>query len=150
MLLHIQTRQTWTQSNLSPRLACCYPCQTITHIYAPLWTLFLVSSHTSAGQYVFVPAATEYFPQTDRLSGVAVIHGCCFVCLRPWQWCRLIWLSPAHKITTTTIGLPVSTSFNPSPSFYNHLLHAPPIYCLSSLAIPVPRKFMNMFSLTQF
>lgn len=65
---------------------------------------FLVSFDTSAGQYVFVPAAMEYFPQTDHLSGIAVIHECCFVCLRPWRWCRLIWLSPAHKITAASMA----------------------------------------------
>lgn len=64
----------------------------------------LVLSGTSAPQYVFLPLATECFLQTDHLSGVTVIHGCCFVCLCPWRRCRLIRLSPAHKITATSVS----------------------------------------------
>lgn len=97
----------WTQS---PALACCHRCQTVTHIYplthhpCTIVDALLVLSGTSVGQYVFVPVATEYFPQTDHLSGVTVIHGCCFVCLCPWRWCRLIRLSPSHKITAASMA----------------------------------------------
>lgn len=75
-----------------------------THHRCTIVDTLLVLSGTSAGQYVFLPLATECFLQTDHLSGVTVIHGCCFVCLCPWRRCRLIRLSPAHKITAASVS----------------------------------------------
>lgn len=75
-----------------------------THHRCTIADTLLALSGTSAGQYVFLPLATEYFPQTDHLSGGTVIHGCCFVCLCPWRRCRLIRLSPAHKITAASVS----------------------------------------------
>lgn len=101
-------------------------------------------------QYVFVPVATEYFPQTDHLSDATVIPGCRFVCLCLWHCCRLILLPPTRL--QPPLGPPsprsISTLFSPFFFLYQFLAISRGMCLLLSIPLP-PRSFFWLNSITQ-
>lgn len=137
---------------------------TYTDIHTCLWLtmqctmyhlLYTVLLDTSLGQYVFVPVATEYYPQTDHLSNPTVIHGCRFVCLCLWHCCRLILLPPARLQPPSGPSSlsSISTFFNPSSMARNLLLYVPVSF--PSLRLPGHSSvwilsFLSLFLLSQF
>lgn len=107
--------------------------------------LYAVLPDTMLRQYVFVPVATEYFPQTDHLSDATVIPGCRFVCLCLWHCCRLILLPP------TRLQPPLGP---PSPCSISTLFFPSPISVSCNLLRNVPSAFnpsaTSVILLTQF
>lgn len=108
------------------------------HVYTvnhpALYLLSTVLSDPSLWQYVFVPVATEYSPQTDHVSNTTVIHGYQPVCLYLWHCCRLILLPPARLYPPSGPSSLSSVSTFSNPSSVTHTLRLD----VSRLAIPFP------------
>lgn len=123
---------------------------TLLHIYSPQYTVYRVLSHTSLGQYVFVPVATLYSSLTDHLSNTTVIRRWLFVCLCLWHCCTLILLPPATlQPASGPFSLSsISTFSNPSSMVHNLKWYKLPSYpslhlCACSSAL-IP-SFLSFF-----
>lgn len=121
------------------RLACCYRCQTITHIYAPLWTLFWCHPTPQRGNMFLCLWLRNIFlrliaSQALQSSMGVVLYVCAHGDGVDWFGCH-----PPTRLQPPpwpSCLCSISNAFNPSPSSCNHLLHAPPLQSLFHLVIP--------------